>query len=50
MVIAYVDESGDDGFKPGSSRSYALGCVLLETADWAATFDNLIMFRRYVSA
>lgn len=50
MYIAYVDESGDDGLKPGASRSYALGCVVIDSADWASTFDNLIMFRRYVSA
>jgi len=50
MYIAYVDESGDDGVKQGASKSYALGCVVIDAADWASTFDNLIMFRRYVSA
>jgi hypothetical protein len=50
MYIAYVDESGDDGIKRGSSLTYALGCVVIESPDWAATFDGLIMFRRYVAA
>ena len=50
MHIAYVDESGDDGIKQGSSLTYALGCVVIESRDWASTFDSLIMFRRYVSA
>lgn len=50
MYIAYVDESGDDGIKRGSSLTYALGCVVIESPDWASTFDSFIMFRRYVSA
>jgi hypothetical protein len=50
VYIAYVDESGDDGAKRGSSRSYALGCVIIEGADWSATFDQMIAFRRYVNA
>jgi hypothetical protein len=48
--VAYVDESGDDGLKRGSSRSYALGCVLIQSEDWAATFDGMIAFRRWVNA
>ncbi|HEY2181328.1 MAG TPA: DUF3800 domain-containing protein [Solirubrobacteraceae bacterium] len=47
MYVAYVDESGDDGER--GSRSYALGCVVIESHDWAATFDGLIKFRRYVA-
>jgi Protein of unknown function (DUF3800) len=48
VYLAYVDESGDDG--EHGSRCYAVGCVVVDSRDWAATFDNLIMFRRYLSA
>ncbi len=50
MYVAYVDESGDDGTKRGSSLTYALGCVVVESPDLASVFDNFIMFRRYVAA
>lgn len=50
MYVAYVDESGDDGIKQGSSLTYALGCVVVNSPDWASTFDSFIMFRRYVAA
>ena len=48
--MAYVDESGDDGIKQGSSLTYALGCVVIESPDWASTFDGFIIFRRYVAS
>ena len=47
MIVAYVDESGDDG--GNGSKSYALGCVLVEASAWSDTFDRLISFRRWVS-
>lgn len=50
VILAYVDESGDDGAKPGASFTYSLGCVLVESRAWASTFDSLITFRRFVSA
>ena len=46
MHLAYIDESGDDG--PRGSWSYVLGCVLIESAQWTATFDGMIAFRRWV--
>lgn len=49
MHIAYVDESGDDGSKPRSSTTYALGCVVIESSQWASTFDEMIGFRRHVA-
>lgn len=49
MYLAYVDESGDDGTKPRSSVTYALGCVVVESALWASAFDEMIAFRRYVA-
>lgn len=46
VQIAYVDESGDDGEK--GSKSYALGCVIVDSSQWKATFDQLIGYRRFV--
>jgi hypothetical protein len=50
VLIAYVDESGDTGDPAlaGSSGCYVLGCVLLEEANWAESFDYLLTFRRKV--
>jgi hypothetical protein len=50
MYVAYVDESGDDGTKKGSSKSYALGCVMIEAARWTETFDQMIEYRRFVKS
>jgi hypothetical protein len=46
VFFAYVDESGNAGF-PGS-RTYVLGCVLVEDHHWPDTFDRLIEFRRWL--
>jgi hypothetical protein len=46
VQIAYVDESGDDGER--GSKSYVLGCVLIDSAQWSSVFDELIGFRRFV--
>jgi Protein of unknown function (DUF3800) len=47
MLLAYVDESGDDGRKKGS-HTYTLGCVMVETSAWTSVFDQLIAHRRWV--
>jgi hypothetical protein len=47
MLLAYVDESGDDGQGKGS-HTYALGCVMVEAGAWTSTFDQLIAYRRWV--
>lgn len=44
MLIAYVDESGD----LGPSHTYTLGCVLVDSESWPASFDALIAFRRFL--
>jgi len=46
MYVAYVDESGDDG--SSGSQTYSLGCVMVEGSAWAATFDGVLDFRRFV--
>ena len=43
MYLAYIDESGNTG---RGSRTYALGCVLVEAARWPNTFDRVIGFRQ----
>lgn len=50
MRIAYVDESGDTGDpqKAGSSSCFALGCVVIDSIDWAEGFDHLLQFRRSI--
>lgn len=46
MIIAYVDESGDPGAT--GSRTYALGCVMVDHSIWLNRFDRLIGYRRHV--
>lgn len=48
MYLAYIDESGDDG--RNGSRTYTLGCVMVDGGDWAAAFDGLIAYRRFLRA
>jgi hypothetical protein len=48
VLLAYVDESGDDGIRKKGSRTYTLGCVMVDSADWTATFDQLIAHRRWL--
>lgn len=46
VFIAYVDESGDGG--EGGSRTYALGCVMVDHDSWFNVFDRVIGFRRHL--
>lgn len=46
MHLAYIDESGDSGL--AGSRTYTLGCVLVDAARWPDVFDELIEFRRFL--
>jgi len=48
MRLAYIDESGDSGY--GGSRTYTLGCVLIEDTAWPDAFDSLIGFRRFLKS
>jgi hypothetical protein len=46
VYFAYIDESGDSG--SGGSRTYALGCVLVDADVWPDRFDRVIDFRRHL--
>jgi Protein of unknown function (DUF3800) len=48
VEIAYVDESGDSGYS--GSRTYTLGCVLIECAQWPDAFDAFLGFRRFLKS
>lgn len=48
MYLAYVDESGNSGF--AGSKTFTLGCVLVEAARWPDVFDDVIEFRRFLRA
>jgi hypothetical protein len=50
VYFAYIDESGNTGIPPKGSRTYTLGCVLLDAAEWPATFDEMIDYRRFLRA
>lgn len=46
MHLAYIDESGDSGDK--GSRTFTLGCILVEGRAWPDTFDQVIDYRRFL--
>ncbi|OZF00602.1 DUF3800 domain-containing protein [Rhodococcoides fascians] len=49
--MAYIDETGDTGLiEKGGTNCYALGCVLIDDAQWPAAFDNLLAFRKRLSS
>lgn len=51
MYLAYIDESGSTGdVAKGGSKSFVLGCVLVRASQWAAAFERLISYRRYLEA
>jgi hypothetical protein len=44
--FAYVDESGDKGVT--GSKSYTLGCLLVDSARWTEVFDQVLLYRRFL--
>jgi hypothetical protein len=46
LFLAYVDESGDPG--ADGSRTYALGCVMVDHDVWFNRFDRLLALRRHI--
>ena len=45
-ILVYVDESGDTGTIQGSSITYTLGCVMVESSNWVPALDSLKFMRR----
>src|SRR6185503_9957446 len=49
MHLAYIDESGSNGSVAlGGSRTFTLGCVMVEAAQWPDVFDDVIDYRRFL--
>lgn len=48
MIIAYFDESGDDGFPATSSALFALSTIYLHYQSWQTTYREIHDFRRYL--
>lgn len=49
MLIAYVDDSGDPGStRNKSTKTYTLGCLLVNDKDWKFTLDSMIEFRQRI--
>jgi len=46
MRLAYIDESGDSGYS--GSRTYTLGCVIVDAKAWPDAFEDIIRFRRFI--
>jgi uncharacterized protein DUF3800 len=46
MWLAYIDESGNSGYK--ASATFTLGCVLVPAVGWPDAFDGIIGFRRFL--
>ena len=50
MHFAYIDESGDAGRNSNGSKTFTLGCVLVEDRTWPIAFDGLLDLRRQSEA
>lgn len=46
LEFAYVDDSGDPGMKNGSTRTMALGCMLISSHRWTGALDATQALRR----
>jgi cation transport regulator ChaC len=45
-ILVYIDESGDSGLKKDSSKTYTLGCVMVEASHWGSALEALKNHRR----
>jgi hypothetical protein len=45
-ILVYIDESGDSGLKEESSKTYTLGCVMVEASNWSSALNILKNHRR----
>lgn len=43
MILIYMDESGDDGIKPGASPILSIGCVKVSSTHWSEIELDLIL-------
>lgn len=48
MILAYADESGDNGYANSPTRAFVLAFVLVQEADWLPLLDRLRDMRRYL--
>ena len=46
MYLAYIDESGDDGFPKYSSEIFVLTSLYVHYQNWKDTFDSFYQFRQ----
>ena len=47
-VIAYFDESGDDGLINYSSETFILSATYIHTNDWNENYNLIKKFRKYL--
>lgn len=50
MYLMYVDESGDTGRKPGSSRFFCLSGIVVHESNWRRYINALIAHRKILRA
>jgi hypothetical protein len=50
LHLAYFDESGDRGYVKSPTKTFTLGCLLVEDSQWLSAFDALVNFRRFLKA
>jgi hypothetical protein len=48
MKIAYIDESGDDGYPAFSSEYFVLSSLYLDHLNWQSTYSRLYSFRNQI--
>ena len=48
MIIAYYDESGDDGFPAYSSKLFVLTSLYFHHANWKEYYNGIYEFRRFL--
>jgi hypothetical protein len=48
MYLAYLDESGDQGWGAGSSSWFILSCMLIHENNWLQSLDRIITLRKHL--